>query len=351
MVYTTQDAGHEDPETGQLIKTPEQFEIEDKDEYETEPLSEKSEERLVPNASFLIWTAINILSTVAIVFTNKSILSDPSFSNCQVSFAAYHFFITGLTLYAASRPWCGFFVPKTVAIVQMLPLSAAMGVQVILQNLGLAHSSVIFHQLARLLLTPVTALLNYVLYGAKVPRAAILPLVLLCTGVGTVSYYDSLPTTDGKVTTSVAGILFAFSGVGASAIYTVWIGHYHRKFEMSSMQLLLNQAPVSAGLLLLTIPWVETPPIIAFVPVSTWFLILLSGVFACLVNLSGFYIIDAAGPVSSTVIGQLKTCIIVGLGWAASSHVVLRESVIGIFMALVGMSMYINIVLRSQSKA
>lgn len=212
------------------------------------------------------------------VFTNKSILTDPSFRNCQVSFAAYHFFVTGATLWAASRPWCGFFVPKSVAIIQMLPLAAAMGIQVILQNLGLAHSSVMFHQLARLLLTPVTALLNYLLYGAKIPRAATLPLILLCAGVGMVSYYDSLPTTDGKVTTSLLGIMFAFSGVGASAIYTVWIGHYHKKLEMSSMQLLLNQAPVSAGLLLCTIPWIETPPTVSFVPASTWVLVLMVGV-------------------------------------------------------------------------
>lgn len=60
---------------------------------------------------------------------------------------------------------------------------------------------------------------------------------------------------------------------------------------------------------------------------------------ACLVNLSQFYIIDAAGPVTSTVIGQLKTCIIVGLGWILSDHVVSHQSVAGILMALTGMSL------------
>lgn len=58
-----------------------------------------------------------------------------------------------------------------------------------------------------------------------------------------------------------------------------------------------------------------------------------------MVNLSQFYIVDAAGAVSGAVIGQLKTCIIVGLGWASSNHVIPRESVLGIIMALVGMSM------------
>ncbi|KAL4897553.1 hypothetical protein BDV59DRAFT_167972 [Aspergillus ambiguus] len=307
---------------------------------------EKQEDSSAGGSQFLIWTAINIISTVAIVFINKSIFSDPSFSNCQVSFAAYHFFITAGTLWAASRPWCGLFTPKEASIAQMLPLSVAMCIQVVLQNLGLAHSSVMFHQLSRLLLTPIVAGLNYVLYRSKIPRPAFLPLALLCTGVGVVSYYDSLPKDDGKPTTSFWGILFAFAGVSASSIYVVWIGHYHRKLEMSSMQLLLNQAPVSAGLLLFAIPWMETPPSVYSVPGSMWFSILLSGILASLVNLSGFFIIDTAGAVSSTVVAQIKTCIIVGLGWASSGHVVMGESILGIFMALLGMSSYMHIVLK-----
>lgn len=307
---------------------------------------EKQDDAQAGGSRFLIWTGINIASTVAIVFLNKSIFSNPSFGNCQVTFAAYHFLITAGTLWAASRSSCGLFVPKEASLPQMLPLSAAMCIQVVLQNLGLAHSSVMFHQLSRLLLTPVVAGLNYILYGSKIPRSAFLPLALLCTGVGVVSYYDSLPKDDGKATTSFWGVLFAFAGVGASSIYVVWIGHYHRKLEMSSMQLLLNQAPVSAGLLLFAIPWMESPPSVYSVPGSMWFSILLSGILASIVNLSGFFIIDTAGAVSSTVVAQLKSCVIVGLGWASSGHVVMGESIFGIFMALLGMSSYMHIVLK-----
>ncbi|KAA8645810.1 uncharacterized protein ATNIH1004_007231 [Aspergillus tanneri] len=339
MVSITRHEEQDDLESGQLTETYDDIE---------KGVSGKPSNYSKLGFRVLLWTLVNIISTVAIVFTNKSIFSDPSFRNCQVSFATYHFFITGATLWVASRSWCNLFVPKKVNIRQILPLSAAMGFQVILQNLGLANSSVMFYQLARLLLTPVTALFNYILYGVRIPRAAIAPLVLLCSGVGIVSYYDSIPKDDGKTSTSVWGIIFSLSGVGASAIYTVWIGYYHKKLEMSSMQLLLNQAPISAGLLLITIPWIETPPVSAYVPRSMWSLILMSGVFACLVNLSGFYIIDAAGPVSSTVIGQLKTCVIVGLGWATNSHIVMRQSMVGVVFALFGMGLYMNIILRKQ---
>ncbi|RHZ61427.1 putative solute transporter [Aspergillus thermomutatus] len=237
-----------------------------------------------------IWTTVNIVSTVAIIFTNKSIFVNESFGNCQIAFASFHFFITGFTLWMASRPWCGVFAAKRVPVHETLHLAVLMCLQVILQNLSLAYSSVIFHQLVRLLLTPLTALLNYLLYRATIPRASIIPLIVLCGGVGTISYYDALPTTDGKVTASSRGAVFAFTGVIASS----------------------NER--------------------GYTP---------SGILACLVNLSQFIIIDAVGPVSSTVIGHLKTCIIVGLGWALSDRPISKESLVGILMALTGMTLYV----------
>ncbi|PTU21816.1 hypothetical protein P175DRAFT_0435551 [Aspergillus ochraceoroseus IBT 24754] len=308
-------------------------------DYKEKPLEEVNEESPSRNNRFLLWTALNIVSTVGIVFTNKSIMSDISFRNRQISLAAYHFSITGATLWIASRRCFGVFVPKGISVIQIIPIAAAMCIQVVLQNLSLAYSSVMFHQLARLLLTPTVALLNYMCYRAKIPRAAMLPLALLCVGVGVVTYYDSLPTADNGSTTSAWGVVFALAGVCASSIYAVWIGVYHKRYELSSMQLLLNQAPISACLLLCAIPWTETSPVVSTISPSMWSLILLSGVFACIVNLSQFYIVDAAGAVSGAVVGQLKTCIIVGLGWASSNHVVPRPSVVGIVMALIGMGM------------
>ncbi|KAL5332860.1 hypothetical protein BJX70DRAFT_91660 [Aspergillus crustosus] len=305
-----------------------------------EKIVEETEELpLSRNTRFITWTFLNVTSTVGIVFTNKSIMSDASFSNRQVSLACYHFFITGATLWFASTRWFGAFTPKYVALTQMTPIAAAMAIQVVLQNLSLANSSIMFHQLARLLLTPAVAVLNYVIFGIKIQRAALLPLILLCSGVGVVTYYDSLPAANNGSTTSTQGVIFALTAVCASSIYTVCIGYYHKRFELSSMQLLLNQSPISGLLLLCAIPWAESNPTVSSVPSSMWSMVLLSGLLACMVNLSQFYIVDAAGAVSGAVIGQLKTCIIVGLGWAWSNHTVPRESVIGILIALVGMSM------------
>jgi len=250
--------------------------------------AEKPEPESTGFMTALIWMVINTLATIGIVFTNKAIFSDPSLKLAQLTFAAFHFFITFLTLYTLSRPRFAFFTPRRAALRDIAPLSVAMALNVILPNLSLAFSSVTFYQVARILLTPCVAAMNYVLYKATLPRAALLALVPACVGVGMVSYYDSLPSADAKVqTTTGLGIFFAFSGIFASSLYTVWIASYHRKLQMSSMQLLFNQAPVSAVMLLYVIPFVDTFPVWTDVPVSRWAMILMvsSGLVPCRLNL------------------------------------------------------------------
>lgn len=151
-----------------------------------------------------------------------------------------------------------------------------MSLNVILPNFSLAFSSVTFYQVARILLTPTVAAMNYFIYSATLPRNAIYALIPACAGVGMVSYYDSLPTANANVqTTSTLGVFFAFTGIFASSLYTVWISSYHKKFQMNSMQLLFNQAPISAFLLLYVIPFVDTFPVWREVPGQRWVMIMM----------------------------------------------------------------------------
>jgi solute carrier family 35 protein E3 len=191
-------------------------------------------------------------------------------------FAAFHFCMTWLLLYGLSRPRFAYFVPRRTTIREVIPLSIAMSLNVILPNLSLAYSSVTFYQVARILLTPTVATMDFILYHITLPRGAIWALVPACLGVGVVSYYDSLPTKDTSVkTTSNMGVVFAFSGIFASSLYTIWIKSYQRKLQITSMQLLFNQAPVSAFLLLYVIPFFDTFPTWSQVTISRWLMILM----------------------------------------------------------------------------
>ncbi|POR36166.1 Putative solute carrier family 35 member e3 protein [Tolypocladium paradoxum] len=299
--------------------------VESKGEPEEDTLlSKESKTPGSPQSSstkVIIWMAVNTLATIGIVFTNKAIFSDKSLKLAQLMFATSHFSLTWLTLYTLSRPRLAFFTPKRASIRDIAPLSIAMSLNVVLPNLSLAFSTVTFYQVARILLTPCVAAMNYILYRATLPRNAILALVPTCAGVVMVSYYDYLPAADAKIkTTSAIGVVFAFSGLFASSLYRVWIASYLRKLQMSIMQLLFNQAPVSVLLLLYVIPFVDTFPVWSGIALNRWIMILMSGLFASLINISQFFIITETGPVSSTVVGHLKTCTIVALGWATSGR-------------------------------
>lgn len=336
-------------------KTPDEMEMGD-DVERAELLPEEHEkpaQTSTPDNSMrsaVIWMVVNTLATIGIVFTNKAIFSDPSLKLAQLTFAAFHFFVTWLTLYTLSRPRFAMFTPRRVAIKEIIPLAVAMALNVILPNLSLAFSTVTFYQVARILLTPTVALMNYVLYKSTLPRNAIYALVPACLGVGMVSYYDSLPSADASVkTTSSLGVIFAFCGIFASSLYTVWISSYHKKLQMNSMQLLFNQAPLAAFMLLYVIPFVDTFPTWTEVPVNRWVMIMMSGFFACIINMSQFFIIAQTGPVSSTVVGHVKTCSIVALGWISSGRAVGDKSVIGVFVAIGGIITYSIVMLKHKA--
>lgn len=217
-----------------------------------------------------------------------------------------------------------------------------MCLNVVLPNLSLAFSTVMFYQLCRVLLTPLTAIINFFFYGATIPRNAAFVLIPVCLGVGITSYYDTKPTDDAKIqTTSSLGVVFALSGVCASSAYTVLIGAYHKKLQMSSSQLLFNQAPISSIMLLFAVPLVDRIPVLGDVPTYRWLMILMSGGFASLINISQFFIVNSSGPVSSTVVGHLKTVSIVALGWAFSGKSFADKSLLGIFMTVAGIVGYV----------
>ena len=52
--------------------------------------------------------------------------------------------------------------------------------------------------------------------------------------------------------------------------------------------------------------------------------------------MSQFFIIAQTGPVSSTVVGHMKTCSIVALGWMQSGRTVGDKAVIGVLVAIGG---------------
>ncbi|KAL8736226.1 MAG: hypothetical protein Q9166_000381 [cf. Caloplaca sp. 2 TL-2023] len=286
-------------------------------------------------ARLTLWMTLNTVATVAIVFTNKAIFDDPSFRQSQVAFATFHLFITALTLYILSRPFISLFVPSPMRLRPMLPLATTMCLNVIFQNLSLTYSSITFYQIARILFTPMVALINFLFYQKSIPRNAAYTLLPMCLGVFIISYYEPKSTAHPEAEqTTMLSVFLALTSVFIGSVYTVWIASYQRKFEMNGFQLLCNQAPIGGVMLMVLIPWTDKLPVVQEVPVNKWMMILLSGGLAALINLSQFFIIAGAGAVSSTVVGHVKTCAIVALGWVISRRPVTDRSAFGVILAI-----------------
>lgn len=215
-------------------------------------------------------------SSLAQVFVNKAIFNDPSFRQCQCAFAAFHFFVTGATLYVLSRPFFGLFVPKHLRVRTMLPLAIAMCLNIVLMNVSLAISTITFYQIARILLTPATVLLNFMFYHKIIPRKAAWSLIPMCIGVGIITYYEPKLGVGSKVeNVGFLTVMVALISVFCSAVYTVWISAYQRKYDINGFQLLFNQAPIGGVLLLYVIPWTDKFPVFSAVPAHRWAMILL----------------------------------------------------------------------------
>ena len=272
------------------------------------------------------------------VFCNKAIFSDKSFSQCQAAFAAFHFFVTAATLYLLSRPTVGMFEPRKIPIMNMLPLAVAMAMNIVGMNVSLQVSTITFYQITRVLLTPIVAIINFFFYKKTIPRNAVYALIPMCFGVGLISYYDQKPAPVPGAPIKAVGalsVLLAIGSVTVSGIYTIWIGTYQRKYEVNGFQLLYNQAPLGGVLLLYVVPWTDKFPALDQTPAVMWGMILLSGFLAALINLSQFFIIGGSGPLESTVVGHLKTCLIVVIGAFSGGKIITDKAALGILLALI----------------
>ena len=193
-----------------------------------------------------------------------------------MAFAAFHFASVSALLFVLSRPPLKLFQAKQVEVMQILPLSLGMIFQVVLTNTSLAYSSIQFYQIMRVFVTPCVAILNYMLLRATIPMVAALTLVPVCLGVGVVSYFETAATGASNARgTSPIGVAFAFAGVFATSLYTVWVKTYHSMLDCTSMQLLLNQAPVSVLLMLYIIPFSDDVTAWKATTMPIWILILL----------------------------------------------------------------------------
>jgi solute carrier family 35 protein E3 len=87
-------------------------------------------------------------------------------------------------------------------------------------------------------------------------------------------------TNSGAAGVTTLGASIAVAAFTVTAFYQVWIGKKIRDFNVSSPQLLLNQAPISVLLLAVLVPFFDTMPNFEKIPRDTMIALFLSGLAA-----------------------------------------------------------------------
>lgn len=116
-------------------------------------------------------------------------------------------------------------------------------------------------------------------------------LAAVCVGVGLTN------TGSGAAGTTTLGASVAVAAFTVTAFYQVWIGKKIKDFNVSSPQLLLNQAPISVLMLACMVPFFDTMPYVPLIPMETRIALILSGLVAAL--LVSFTILRIQTPLTS----------------------------------------------------
>jgi len=284
---------------------------------------------------------LNIFSSVGVVFFNKWLFDNLSFS-FPYTLVLLHFVFTTLGLVLCM--FAGVFKFKRIPLGPIIPLSASFCGFVLLTNVSLKYNSVGFFQICKVLTTPVIMVLQLVFFQQPSNMPTVLTLGIVCAGV--------LIATVTDVSATTFGTFIALSGTVITSFYQIWVGTYQSKYQVNSPQLLMYQAPMSAVFLLLAWPWAENTETLLeydWHNQEFWILLIFSCLSAFFVNLSTFLLIGRTSPLTYNAVGHFKLSAIIAGGYLLFGQPATFENLLGVFITFIGLFAYTKVKLQEQA--
>eukprot|EP00758_Cryptobia_borreli_P002133 Tbor_TRINITY_DN2815_c0_g1::TRINITY_DN2815_c0_g1_i1::g.23160::m.23160/K15285/SLC35E3; solute carrier family 35, member E3 len=284
------------------------------------------------NSNLLVSLAANIISSVGVIFINKRLVFLQANYPFGTALTIIHFVVTflGCLLFA----WKGVFNIKKLSLKSVTPISLAFCGYVAFNNMSLLKNSVAMYQISKIAGTPLLLFIERVLYGVKEPSRVLLSLIPVCLGIFLTVYSDSEVTLE--------GIFWATLALIANAFYTIWGKTKQIELDVTPMQILTYQAPLSAFFLLFALPILD--PLEKLVDYDytciSITVIALSSIFAFGVNFSFFLFVGQTSPLTMNVVGYLKTCLVFIGGFIFFDTEITLQVFIGITMTLFGLGLY-----------
>jgi len=280
----------------------------------------------------------NFVSAVGIIFLNKLIFRSLTFDfPTTLSLLHYATSYAGLELLRRLRV---FSTPMRAMTPRLWLLTVVVGLAPPLNNLSLKLNSVGFYTLAKLLVTPIIAAMEWLGEGKTVSVLRGLSLAGIALGVGVAAVAE--------VQLTLAGLVAVAAWLPVAALYKVHWSRAQKEDGWTTLPLMHRVLPYSMVWMALLAPATEVPGAVLqfdFSPPAA-FLLALSALAAFAVNYSGFLVLGACSPITHVVLGQVKSAALVLGGYTLFGQPYSQRAVIGSALALVSSTAYAMIAIR-----
>lgn len=285
--------------------------------------------------TIIVGLGVNYAASLAITFTNKWILINLPLPSTAL--VCYHFSCTFVALHALKV--IGVFPTKKVAPRKILPLSLAFCGSVVLTNLSLKYNTIGTYQVLKCLADPLFIVIQTVFYEKYFSTAIKLTMVPMIAGIVINSANDLMFSQNGTIA--------ALAAVLVTSVYTVWVREKQEELNLTPMQILYYQAPMSCALLL-PILLVELAFSGTDLSLSTFLpsddfnsgILLINGLSAFTVNLLTYWIIRHTSVITYATFGKLKLCTTMLIGFIKFKDPLDSYQLIGIILTMLGVFLY-----------
>ncbi len=218
----------------------------------------------------------------------------------------------------------------------LIHIQASLG-SIVFMNLNLAHNSVGFYQLSKLMCIPVIIVAEYWGYGKFPSSATIAAVAAIAMGVAAVGATD--------VSVDLAGLALAAVAVLTTSIGQILCSHYQKELECDPMQLLYSTCPIVTLGLIGMVPVFHDTEALKSAPLSPQLVthIILSCICALGINVTNYMVLGKTSALTYQVLGHFKTVLILFIGTIVFQTPYNTRLLAGTIMALTGVVGYTEV--------
>ncbi|CAH9070489.1 unnamed protein product [Cuscuta epithymum] len=293
----------------------------------------------------IIALSFNFVVSISIILMNKLVLVEVGF-NYPICLTFIHYIFSWLimailkafSILSLSPP------PKSTKYSSLVSLGIVMSLSTGLANVSLKYNSVGFYQMAKIAVTPAIVIVEFIFFQKKISGQKVIALTLVSIGVAIATVTD--------LQFHFFGACIAVAWIVPSATNKILWSNLQQQKNWTALALMWKTTPITVFFLVLLMPSLDPPGVLSFRwNVYNTTIVLASAVLGFLLQWSGALALGETSATTHVVLGQFKTCVILLAGFLLFGSNPGVTSILGATTALVGMTIYTYLNLKSKQQA